>query len=31
MKATVLADSYYILSIFIANCRLQQCLVTVAR
>ena len=31
MKATVLAESYYILSIFILICRLQQCPLTVTR
>ena len=31
MKATVLAESYNYLSIFIVICRLQQCLLTVAR
>ena len=31
MKVTVLAESYYILSIFIAICLLQRCLLTVAR
>jgi hypothetical protein len=31
MKATVLAESYHILSTFIAMCRLQRCVLTVAR
>ena len=31
MKAAVLAEIYYILSNFIAICRLQRCLLTVAR
>ena len=31
MKATVLAESYNNLSIFIVICLLQQCLLTVAR
>ena len=31
MKATVLAESYNYLSIFIVICRLQRCLLTVAR
>ena len=31
MKATVLAESYYISSIFIVIYRLQRCLLTVAR